>query len=136
MEELSAAIEKAEKIVVYAEGEARAYLPQDAAFAALMQAWEETVSAAVRMPAFGVSIDALTRKGLESGLWMEFCFGEEHLCGAMPFESLLLEVKRDWHGFNIVRGQGGRYEGRCFYVDLRQATMQPLYDALQKIARG
>ena len=55
MEELSAAIEKAEKIVVYAEGEARAYLPQDAAFAALMQAWEETVSAAVRMPAFGVS---------------------------------------------------------------------------------
>ena len=136
MEELSAAIEKAEKIVVYAEGEARAYLAQDAAFAALMQAWEETVSAAVRMPAFGVSIDALTRKGRESGLWMEFCFGAELLCGAMPFESLLLEVKRDWHGFNIVRGQGGRYEGRCFYVDLRQTTMQPLYDALQKIARG
>lgn len=136
MEELSAAIEKAEKIVVYAEGEARAYLAQDAAFAALMKAWKETVSAAVRMPAFGVSIDALTRKGRESGLWMEFCFGEEHLCGAMPFESLLLEVKRDWHGFNIVRGQGGRYEGRCFYVDLCQATMQPLYDALQKIARG
>ena len=68
MEELSAAIEKAEKIVVYAEGEARAYLAQDAAFAALMRAWEETVSAAVRMPAFGVSIDALTRKGRESGL--------------------------------------------------------------------
>ena len=64
MEELSAAIEKAEKIVVYAEGEARAYLAQDAAFAALMKAWKETVSAAVRMPAFGVSIDALTRKGL------------------------------------------------------------------------
>ena len=136
MEELSAAIEKAGKIVVYAEGEARAYLPQDAAFAALMQAWKETVSAAVRMPAFGVSIDALTRKGRESGLWMEFCFREEHLCGGMPFESLLFEAKRDWHGFNIVRGQGGRYEGRCFYVDLRQTTMQPLYDALQKIARG
>ena len=136
MEELSAAIEKAEKIVVYAEGEARAYLPQDAAFAALMKAWKETVSAAVRMPAFGVSIDALTRKGRESGLWMEFCFGAELLCGAMPFESLLFEVRRDFHGFNIVRGRGGRYEGRCFYGDLRQATMQPLYDALQKIARG
>ena len=136
MEELSAAIVKAEKIVVYAEGEARAYLPPDAAFAALIQAWEETVSAAVRMPAFGVSIDALTRKGRESGLWMEFCFETEHLCGGMPFESLLLEVKRDFHGFNIVRGRGGRYEGRCFYVDLRRATMQPLYDALQKITRG
>ena len=85
------------------------------------------------MPAFGVSIDDLTREDMKSGVWIELCFDERNLFEAMDFEGLLIRVEEGAHGFNLIRRNNGKYEGRCFYLSL-QNSMGELYDALMGIS--
>lgn len=133
-EDLAAFALRAAAIVVYAGGAAHRFARGSEGFASAEAAWKEMTEGALRMPAFGVSIDRLTREGMKSGLWAEFVFeGEQSLAG-MPFTALLVEVKPEHCGFNLARLQpGGGYDGRCFYLDLRGKTMRPFADALARL---
>ena len=82
------------------------------------------------MPAFGVSIHSETLKALQSGVWLKLQYNGTQTIDEMSFDELLIEVNPDFNGFNIIRGNRGIYEGRCFYIDLIDTTMQPLYDVL------
>lgn len=110
--------EKSEGIAVYREGEVKTCARGSAAYDQILDAWKQMTSGARPMPAFGVSIDALTRKEKDRGLWVEFLFSEEQVCDGMPFEKLLVQVAPEYRGFNLHRYSGGGYNGRCFYLDL------------------
>ena len=79
------------------------------------------------MPAFGVSIDNLTREEMKVGLWLELEFENTCYFNEMPFDALLIKVEKDAYGFNLIRRHDGEYEGRCFYLSLNE-SMNKLYN--------
>ena len=84
------------------------------------------------MPAFGVSIHNDTIDAKESSTWIELNFDSPQEFNEMPFESLLFEIKPEDQGFNLIRKVNGKYDGRCFYLNLN-SNMKNLYDVLIKI---
>lgn len=80
------------------------------------------------VPALGVSLHAETLKAMQTGVWLKLQYNGTQVVDDMPFDELLIEVNPDFNGFNIIRGNRGIYEGRCYYIDLVNNTMKPLYD--------
>ena len=83
------------------------------------------------MPAFGVSLHNETLSAMNDGVWVELKYNKTYTHNDMPFDALLISVKPEDSGFNIIRNQNGRYEGRCFYISL-ESNMQSLYEYLTK----
>ena len=84
------------------------------------------------MPAFGVSIHTETLNAIKNGVWLKLQYNGTQNVDDMPFDELLIEVNPEFSGFNIIRGNKGIYDGRCFYIDLDNTTMQPLNDYIQQ----
>jgi len=78
-------------------------------------------------PAFGVSLHQETLIAMKSGLWIEFVFEETKAHNEMPFDSLLINIVPEYTGFNIIRNFDGKYEGRCFYVDLVNSNLEAFH---------
>lgn len=126
-------IERSTQVLVYTDGVVKAYRRGTDVFSKIEKTWNEMTREAFPMPAFGVSIDSLTREEMKEGIWVEFLFEKETECDGMPFERLLVAVKPDYHGFNLIRFTSGGYNGRCFYLDLREKTMQNFYSMLETV---
>ena len=92
----------------------------------------EALDDARQMPAFGVSIHKLTVEEMKSGIWVKFIYQQTMEADGMPFDELLVHVQKDMHGVNIIRGNGGSYNGRCFYLDLN-GTLDEVYDFLANL---
>lgn len=92
----------------------------------------EALDDARQMPAFGVSIHKLTVEEMKSGIWVKFIYQQTMEADGMPFDELLVHVQKDMHGVNIIRGNGGSYNGRCFYLDLK-GTLDEVYDFLANL---
>ena len=134
MKELTDAVQTAGRIIVIADGRDHCFEKGDAAFRAIIKAWNEMTATAIRMPAFGVSIDELTRREMKQGLWTEFRYEKETSCAGMAFDRLLVCVKEEFRGFNVVRHVQEKYQGRCFYVDLSGGDMSGFAAAVKKAA--
>lgn len=80
------------------------------------------------MPAFGVSIHTETLKAIQKGVWLKLQYNGTQVVDEMMFDELLIEVNPEFSGFNIIRGNRGIYEGRCYYIDLTNSSMKELYD--------
>ena len=124
----------AESLNVYNDGELTVIEKDDEKFDGIMVGWSRIVEGAHDMPAFGVSINNLTLKELNHGLWVEFVFGKKYESNGMPYEKLLINVQKDFYGFNLIRytAESG-YDGRCFYYDLVNKNMGDFYDLLLNI---
>ena len=133
MEEISKIIRQVEKIIIRKDGREKEFATGSDGYRSILRAWGEMTEGARRMPAFGVSLDALTRKQMREGTWLEFCFPKEFECDGLPFRSLLVQVRSEYRGFNLVRNTQGLYEGRCLYVDLN-GDMSALSGALEQLA--
>ena len=123
---------QAEEIILHRDGEAVCLHRGEAEFARIMAAWEETTKDALQMPAFGVSLDPLTRERMQKTVCLEFCFSGVR-GGELPFLRLLVFCEPAAMGFNLERQTEGRYQGRCYYLDLRGGTMRPLCDAAEQV---
>ena len=86
-----------------------------------------------QMPAFGVSLDDLTRQEMQTGVWLEFTFDKTCYNSDMPFDSLLINIQNDFTGFNIIRKYQNKYDGRCFYINLIDKNMTNLYNLLSSL---
>lgn len=96
----------------------------------ILSTFETMINSSHQAPAFGVSLDNLTRKEMENGVWLEFNFDSTCLNSEMPFDSLLINVQSDFNGFNIIRKYQNKYDGRCFYLNLIDSDMSSLYNLL------
>lgn len=84
------------------------------------------------MPAFGVSIDSETKKAIQSGTWIELQFKTTKTFNEMPFDALLIQIEEDYQGINIIRKNNKKYDGRCFYLNLK-SNMKHLSDIIKNI---
>lgn len=82
------------------------------------------------LPALGVSIHHEILSALQSGVWLKLQYNGTQTVDDMPFDELLIEVNPNFNGFNVIRGNSGIYEGRCYYIDLLNNSMQALYQFL------
>ena len=103
----------------------------DDKFELVLDKLKTTTESAHDMPAFGVSIHKDTISAKEDGTWLELNFDSPQEFNEMPFESLLFEIKPDDQGFNLIRKFNGKYDGRCFYLNLN-TSMKKLYDLIIK----
>ena len=134
MEEISEVFDSAEIINVYNEGTKTAYSAGGKEYESVLTVWNKTIVGAYEMPAYGVSLNNLTVEEMQKNLWLEFEFGKELQHNGMPFEKLLVQVQKEFYGFNLIRYMSGHgYDGRCFYLDLNGKNMDGLYDLLIKL---
>lgn len=136
MEEVFEIIPKAEKVAVYLGGIKSEFMAGSPEFSEILEAWQKMTEGAHQMPAFGVSIDKLTREEMKSGNWVEFCFSPAQHSNGLPFDALLMVVRPEYRGVNLVRNWEGAYQGRCIYIDLDGGDMSALAAALDKILKG
>ncbi|MBQ9795693.1 MAG: hypothetical protein IJW36_01850 [Clostridia bacterium] len=71
------------------------------------------------MPAFGVSLHNETLNALEKDTWLQINFNKEMEKNGLLFNSLVFKLELT-SGINLIRLYNGKYEGRCFYLDLIQ----------------
>lgn len=79
------------------------------------------------MPAYGVSLHDETIKAVNKGVWIRYEFDKTLEVNGLPFDELLINLTKDMYGFNIIRGNEGRFDGRCFYIDVPR-NMDKLYE--------
>lgn len=125
---------ESEKISVYTDGESKTYGLNTAEFKEILVIWNEMTKGARQMPAFGVSLNGETEKAIKNGLWLEFSFAKMCECSGMSFEKLLVEVKGEYTGFNVIRFNSVYgYDGRCYYIDLVGNNMVKLHQYLSDL---
>ena len=91
-----------------------------------------SLEGAVQMPAYGVSLDQLTKEDMKNGIWVKFIFERTQVKSEMPFDELLIKITTEEYGLNIIRGNSGIYEGRCYYLNLK-GNLNDLYNFLSEI---
>lgn len=130
--ELYEAFDYSDVINVYDEGSVVSYGKGEDRFEEILSGFKTLIDGAHDMPAFGVSINSLTTKEMQKGLWVEFGFDQQYKSNGMPYEKLLVNVQKSFAGFNIVRyNSDSGYDGRCFYYDLVNKDMSDFYDILR-----
>ncbi len=95
----------------------------------------EAVKDARQMPAFGVAIHKLTVEEMKSGIWVKFVYNNEMQASGMPFDELVIALQPNMYGFNVIRGFRGKYNGRCFYLDL-DGTLDNVYNYVVDVIDG
>ncbi len=122
---------ESQSIIIYHNGRIFDFISGSEAFNDIIAVWNDTCANARNMPAYGVSLNSETLKAVKHGLWLEFCFGKVNICNDLPFERLLIEVKAELTGFNLIRYETERgYDGRCFYFNLVNRDMSALFNIL------
>lgn len=120
-------------INIYIDNEKSSFSKDDDEFSSILSALNSLTNESHEMPAFSVSLDYETKKAIKSGAWLELNFNCNHAVNDMPFSSLLIEVDESFYGFNLIRKYSGKYEGRCFYLNLNDKNMSSLYSILTSL---
>lgn len=123
------------EIILYDDGNATTFQKGDDKYESILSSLLSITEGAHEMPAFGVSLDKETRKVLNDGFWIELVYDSEKTYNEFPFETLLINVHKEHQGFNIIRKVNGKYDGRCFYLDL-SSDMSDLFETLTEISKN
>ena len=131
--QLQQVFESAEEIAVYKDGSREVYPCGGEKFNGICLRWNAMLANSLVMPAFGVSLNDITVQAMQRGVWVEFCFSDELVINELPFSRLLVDVKPDFSGFNVVRYTAENvYAGRCFYLYLRGSDMRDVYNYISQ----
>lgn len=124
---------KSDKITIFKDGEPTTFEQNSKQYDKILGTFQDTIFNAYEMPAFGVSLHDETIEALKSGLWLEFHFAEEQEHNGMNFSSILINVSPEDMGFNLIRQYEGRYEGRCYYLNLIDHNMSEVYNTIIEV---
>lgn len=123
----------ASQITIINEDSSTQYFKGDDKFELILSSIKEATAYSHEMPAFGVSLDNETKEAKKVGLWVELEFEQSMSHNGMGFDALLFEVNSTHSGFNLIRRNNGKYEGRCFYLSLEN-NMQKISDAIASLS--
>lgn len=79
---------------------------------------ENILDGSHQVPAIGVAINDEIIAEKENKEWVEFSFNKRCECDGMVFDALLIFLEKDMGGMNVFRKIDGKYDGRCFYINL------------------
>jgi hypothetical protein len=121
-------------ITITKNGEKFSFLKGDDKFETIISALESTTTSSHEMPAYGVSLDGETKSRMQSGTWLELEFKIPKTHNDLPFEALLIEINEDYQGFNLIRKNNNKYDGRCFYLNLEN-NMKTLSNEINNVLK-
>lgn len=122
------------KINVIVNGKRKTYLISDNEFRLILSEMGYILGDCHDMPAFGVSIHNETVNAMKKGVWVEFFFPDTMTHNEMPFDGWLVQVEKDFTGFNIIRKYQEKYDGRCLYMRLMNGkSLDGLYRLIEDI---
>lgn len=127
--------DKASTLNVFDDGKITTFKKGDEKYQTIVSAMLEMTKNSRPMPAFSVSLDNETREDMKKGFWVELEFETTQTALEMHFDALLVKIERQYNGINIIRKLNGKYEGRCFYLDLEK-DMDKLFAAVQNISKN
>lgn len=122
----------AKSITILKNDEKFCYTKGDDKFEEILAALLSATKNSHDMPALGVSIDSETKSAIQSGSWIELQFNKTMSFNEMPFDALLIQIEEDYQGINIIRKNNKKYDGRCFYLNLK-SNMKHLSDIIKNI---
>ena len=125
---------KATKIATYTNDGKSLYFKGDDKFEAILNSLLETTADSHDMPAFGVAFDNQVSEAKKKDTWLELIFDSTQYFNDMPFDALLIKVQPKDSGFNLIRKHDGKYEGRCFYLNLSK-NMTDLSQKINEISK-
>lgn len=125
---------KASKIVTYTNIGKTEYTKGNDKFEALLLALENITNDSHDMPAYGVSLDNEVINATKKGTWIELVFDTTQKYKEMPFDALLINVESESSGFNLIRKHNNKYDGRCFYLNLKE-NMKELFEVINNISK-
>ncbi len=117
-------------VITYTDGTAIEYKSGTEKYGEIIALLEEICEGSREMPAYGVSLNEETKKEMKNGVWLELVYLTPQAHSDMPFDSLLIWVQPHFQGFDLIRGQKGKYEGKCFHIYSPKTTMEKLYNYL------
>lgn len=85
------------------------------------------------LPAFGVVTNDMYQEDVKNGYFVSMKFDCPIQINDLPFDELVFKVEKDFHGFNLLRGMNGIFQGRCIYIDLQERNMEELYDYIESL---
>lgn len=123
----------ANSITIYDSGKCIEIKPSNDDFITIKQSYKDMLKSYYEMPAFSVSFHNEIVTALNSGIWLEINFSQIFTHNELPFERLLIKVEKESCGFNLIRFNENKYDGRCFYINLINSTMENLYNTIFNI---
>lgn len=129
-------IDACDKIEVISDGVVKSFSRADARAKSILSAIASMNEGGWEMPGYGVSIDRLTREEMKKGMWLRLVYDKKQTRNEMPFDSLLIRVKGEYCGYDLIREADSKYQGRVFYYNLKEGkNMQELFSLMQEIVR-
>lgn len=125
-----------DKIEVISDGVVKSFSRADAQAKSILSAIASMNEGGWEMPGYGVSIDRLTREEMKKGMWLRLVYDKRQTRNEMPFDSLLIRVKGEYCGYDLIREADSKYQGRVFYYNLKEGkNMQELFSLMQELVR-
>lgn len=90
---------------------------------------------AIQSPSFAVCINEMVQKDIQQGYWIKFVYEDTQIKDEMPYDELLIHIEKDNSNVNIMRGNDGIFEGRCFHYDLEN-NMNKIYNFIENLKQN
>lgn len=114
---------------VIADGNTQRYAAGEQFYYEIKHALSAMNEGGHEVPALGVALDGEVKEELKRGVYLRMKYARKLTHGGMNFDELLIAVRGEYTGYNIIRGTDGKYGGRCYYVNLEN-NMSPLAELL------
>lgn len=124
--------DKSTSIIAYVDGKKINYDNTSKEYTDILTILSNMCVGSRDLPALGVSLHEETIQAINENIWIELKYPKILYHNEMPFDSLLINVMPNYMGFDLIRGQEGKYEGRCFHLSINGYTL-PLYNYLVEL---
>lgn len=115
----------AKKVEVFKDGETIEMSQEELNI--LSDIFVETFEGSKSLPALGVALDEETKESVKSGVWIKFSFDKTRVENDMPFDELLIKIHKENNCLNVIRGNDGKFDGRCYFVELNH-SLEKIYN--------
>ena len=90
---------------------------------------------AVQMPAYSVCIDEFVKEEINEGYWLKIIYNDTQIKDEMHYDELLIHIENNLKGVNILRGNDGKFEGRCYYFILEN-NLNDVYQYIDTLSQS
>ena len=94
--------------------------------------FSHTLEGAEQVPCIFVALNDSVNEDLKEGNWIKFIFNKTVVKYEMPFDEILINVHPNYNSLTLLRGNNGRFEGRCIELQLKGDTNN-LFNFLNEI---
>ena len=120
------AIKNADIIVISHSSKELTLLKDSFQYEMVLNYIESILENSRQVPALGVAINDEVVAEKKNKDWVEFSFNKICDIDGMFFDALLIFLEKDMGGVNVFRKVDGKYDGRCFYINLDNGVSESL----------